>query len=128
MDTRCNVLSTQRPTHPRSLARLLKAALTAGSVRYETTNRRRRIPIGTAQARGRVSDLSAEFGNRRSAGLSAHDTMTNIENTSGVSHMLRGDQSPARRCDATAPENWKNAPAYAHSLSRGNLGAMITAA
>src|SRR5262245_34377071 len=103
MDTRGNVHSTQRPTQPRSYARLLKAALTAGSVRYETTNRRRRIPIGTAQARGRVSGPSPEFGSRRSAGLSAHDTMTSIENTSGVSHTLAGDQSPASRCDDTAP-------------------------
>src|SRR5262249_60282676 len=117
---------TQRAIQPRSCARLWKATLTTGSVRYETTNRRRRIPIGTAQPRGRVSGPSPAFGSRRSAGLSAHDTMTNIENTSGVSHAPT--LSPVLRCDATAPENWKKEPAYAHSLIRGNLGTMITAA
>src|SRR5262249_30593048 len=102
------------------------AALTAGNVAYETTYRRRRIPVGMAQARGRVSGARPAFGSRRSAGLSAHDTMTNIKNTSGVSHAPT--LSPASRCDATAPEKWKKEPAYAHSLSRGNLGAMIAAA
>src|SRR5262245_6620313 len=116
----------ERAIQPRSSARLCRAAVTAGSVRYETTNRRRRIPIGTAQATERVSGASPAFGSRRSAGLSAHDTMTNIANTSGVSHAPT--LSPASRWDATAPENWKKEPAYAHSLIRGNLGAMMTAA
>src|SRR5262245_54809677 len=118
--------ATQRAIQPRSTARLWKATFTAGSVRYETTNRRRRIPIGTAHARGRVSGASPVVGSRRSAGLSAHDTMTNVKNTSGGSHT--SIPSPASRCDATAPEKWKKEPAYAHSLSRGNLGAMIAAA
>src|SRR5262249_24293433 len=104
------------------------ATLTQGSVRYDTTNRTSRIPIGTAQVSGRVSGAIPALGSRRSAGLSAHDTMTNIEKTSGVSHKLTGTESPASRCDATAPEKWKKAPAYAHSLSRGNPGAMIVAA
>src|SRR5262245_11176661 len=104
------------------------AALTHGSVRYETTNRTTRTPIGTAHARGRVSGASPAFGSRRSAGRSAHDRMTNIQNTSGVTHVLTGTKSPASRCDATAPEKWKKEPAYAHSLSRGNPGKMITAA
>src|SRR5262245_4603004 len=99
-------------------------ALTQGSVRYDTTYRRRRIPIGTAQARGRVS--GGTFGSRRSAGLSAHDAMPNIANISGAPHASA--PSPANRCDATAPDHVKKAPAYAHSLSRGNLGAMIAAA
>src|SRR5262249_12837938 len=89
---------------------------------------RRRTPIETAHARGRVSGPSPAFESRRSAGLSAHDAMPNIQNTSGVDHVLIGDQSPASMCDATAPEKWKQVPAYAHSLSRGNAGAMIAAA
>src|SRR5262245_1150476 len=118
--------STQCAIQPRSTARLWKATLTAGSVRYEATNRRRRIPIGTVHARGWVSGASPAVGSRRSAGLRAHDTMTNVKNTSGGSHT--SIPSPTSRCDATAPEKWKKEPAYAHSLSRGNLGAMIAAA
>src|SRR5215510_15105623 len=75
--------ATQRAIQPRSTARLWKATLTAGSVRYEATNRRTRIPIGTAQASGRDSGASSAFGSRRSAGLNAHDATTNIKNTSG---------------------------------------------
>src|SRR5262249_61205628 len=82
--------------------------------------------IRTAHARGRVSGASPASGTRRSAGLSAHDTITNIKNTSGASHT--STTSPASRCDATAPDHWKKAPAYAHSFSRGNPGAMIAAA
>src|SRR5262245_45127954 len=104
------------------------AAFTAGSVRYETTNRTTKIAIGTAQARGRVSSAPPAFGSRRSAGLSAHETTTNIKNISGVSHVLTGTKSRASRCETTAPEKWKKEPAYAHSLSRGNPGAMIAAA
>src|SRR5215813_4297115 len=104
------------------------AALTQGSVRKETTYRTRRIPIATAHARGRISGATSALGSRRSAGLRAQDTMTNVQKTSGVNHLPIGDQSPASKCDATAPEKWKKAPAYAHSLSRGNPGAMITAA
>src|SRR5262249_8160027 len=104
------------------------AALTAGSVRYETTNRRTRIPIGTAQARGRVSGTRLACGSLRSAGLRAHDTMTKLKNTNGVTQRLAEAKSPASRCDTTAPEKWTKQPAYAHSLSRGNPGAMIAAA
>src|SRR4029434_1706746 len=117
------VRSLQRAIQPRSTARLWKASFTAGSVRYETTNRRRRIPIGTAQARGRVSGASPAFARRRSAGLSAQDAMTNIENISGAHH--DSTPSPASRCDTTAPENWKKEPAYAHSLTRGTAGASV---
>src|SRR5262249_54061920 len=101
---------------------------TQGSIRYETTNRTTKTPTETAHARGRVSGASSAFGSRRSAGLSAHDAMVNIKNTSGVSHVPTGTKSPASRCDTTAPEKWKKLPAYAHSLSRGNPGAMIAAA
>src|SRR5262245_35233077 len=101
-------------------------AVTQGSVRYETTNRRSRIPIGTAHSRGRASGPGPAFGNRRPAGLRVHDTMTNVEKTRGGSQAAL--PSPASRCDATAPENWKKETAYAHSLSRGNLGDMIAAA
>src|SRR5262245_12716224 len=102
------------------------APFTAGSVRYETTRSRRRTPIGTAQARGRVSGVSAGGRSRRSDGLRAHDAMANIANTNGGSHA--STLSPARRCDATAPDHVKKEPAYAHSLSRGKPGTMIAAA
>src|SRR5262249_22214756 len=59
---------------------------------------------------------------RRPAGLRVHDTMTNVEKTRGGSQAAL--PSPASRCDATAPENWKKETAYAHSLSPGNLGDM----
>src|SRR5262249_40422390 len=120
------VTLTQRAIQPRSRARACMAALTQGSVTYETTNRTSRIPIETAHARGRVSGSRPAAGSRRSGGLNAHDTMTNIKNISGGSQAALA--SPASRCDATAPENWKKQPAYAHSLSVGNLGAMIAAA
>src|SRR5262249_3753246 len=99
----------QRAIQPRSRARACMLAVTQGSVTYERTNRRRRIPIGTAQAWGRVSSASSEFGSRRSGGLSAHDKMTNIRKITGGNHTPT--TSPASRCEATAPENWKKAPA-----------------
>src|SRR5262245_37974617 len=102
------------------------ATVTVGSVTNETTNKSMRTPIGTAQARGRLSGASPAFESRRSAGLSAHDPTANIANISGVIHAPA--LSPAERCDATAPDHVKTAPAYAHSLSRGNPGAMIAAA
>src|SRR5262245_30434285 len=120
--------STQRAIQPRSTARLCMTALTAGNVRNETTYRTTRIPTGMAQARGRVSGASCTSGSRRSAGLSAHDTTTNVKNTRGVTQVLTGTKSPASRCDDTAPEKWKKDPAYAHSLSRENPGAMMAAA
>src|SRR4030095_7546485 len=92
----------------------------------ETAYRRRRTPIGTAQARGRVSGGSAAFGRRRSAGLSAHDAIEHGAKNSGADH----DSGPSQinRCDVTAPDHRKMEPAYAHSLSTGNPGAAIAAA
>src|SRR5262245_4957582 len=85
-----------------------------------------RSPIGAAQARTVGSGASPAPGSRRSADLSAHDAMPNIKNTNGGSHT--STPSPASRCEATAPDQVKKAPAYAHSLSRGKPGATIAAA
>src|SRR4029453_10393114 len=98
----------------------------AGSVRKETTYRIRRIAIGTAQARGRLSGGSPKFGSRRSAGLSAHDAIAHGAKNSGANH--NSGPSPVNRCDVTAPDHRKKEPAYAHSLSRGSLGAAIATA
>src|SRR5215471_12633037 len=73
-----------------------------GNVRYERAEKMTRTPIDTAHARGHLSGAAFACGRRRSAGRSAHDATMNAVKTSGGSH--RPGASPARRCDAEAPE------------------------
>src|SRR5262249_52974594 len=47
MDVRCDICGAHRSIQPRVTARACIAALTQGSVRYETANRRTRTPTGT---------------------------------------------------------------------------------
>ena len=55
----------------------------------------------------------------RLPGRSAQDAIARQSNDSGA---IRSTQLPHAACDATAPDNSKTIPAYAHSLSLRNPG------